>query len=112
MFDTHVLCIKCRGVECNVDSRCDVCVLWSDDQFEKYLKHCKTLLAKSKSKRDKKELPASPRKEIVSSGSSGGDSLALGNTVTRASELSEDRVMELISSSLGVFFQPLHSHLK
>ena len=51
MFDTHVLCIKCHGVKCNVDSRCDVCVLWSDDQFDKYLKHCKTPLAKSKSER-------------------------------------------------------------
>ena len=50
-FDSHFICIKCRGIKCTFDIRCDVCKSWDDDTMNAYLKHQKVLDSKRKAKK-------------------------------------------------------------
>ena len=34
----HLFCIKCRGSEYNVDSRCDECFSWTKEEMEGYVR--------------------------------------------------------------------------
>ena len=47
-LDRHLFCTKCRGSECNVNSRCDECFSWTKEEMEGYVKLRKSLLSKSK----------------------------------------------------------------
>ena len=49
-FDNHLLCISCRGIDCNVDNRCSVCIDWSHDRITQYTQHQAALLRKRQSK--------------------------------------------------------------
>ena len=49
-LDPHVICIDCRGKDCNGETRCDICVSWSDQQMGQYLKHQASLKRKRESK--------------------------------------------------------------
>ena len=53
-IDPHVLCVICRGMECDVQNRCKVCDSWSENAMLDYLSH----LAKLEKKRAPKQ-PAS-----------------------------------------------------
>ena len=37
-LDRHLFCIKCRGSECTVTSRCDECFSWTKEEMEGYVK--------------------------------------------------------------------------
>ena len=52
--DPHVLCVVCRGSECDLATRCKVCESWSEQTMMDYLAH----YAKLEVKRGKKP-PAS-----------------------------------------------------
>ena len=54
-LDPHVICTSCRGKKCNVDDRCDMCVSWSSERMNAYLKHQSSLERKRKSKKKAKE---------------------------------------------------------
>ena len=41
--DRHSFCVKCRGSDCNIDSRCDECMSWSMEEIESYVKLRKSL---------------------------------------------------------------------
>ena len=45
------LCATCRGLDWDVNELCEECSLWPLDMMEKYLKHRKSLLVKSKAKK-------------------------------------------------------------
>ena len=45
-LDRHLFCIKCRGAECDVNSRCDECFSWTKEEIEGYVKLRKTLSSK------------------------------------------------------------------
>ena len=49
-FDPHIICISCRGKDCDSDTRCDICIKWSDHQMAQYLKHQASLKRKRVSK--------------------------------------------------------------
>ena len=34
--DPHLTCVKCRGQKCDVFNKCNVCVLWDQDQWQRY----------------------------------------------------------------------------
>ena len=37
-LDKHLFCIKCRGSDCNLLSRCDECMKWTKEEMESYVK--------------------------------------------------------------------------
>ena len=47
-LDKHLFCIKCRGSECTVSSRCDECSAWTKEEMEGYVKLRKSLTSKSR----------------------------------------------------------------
>ena len=50
-------CMKCRGSECTLDTRCSECISWTEEEMIKYIKLRKSL--SSKSKRSKSSPPRS-----------------------------------------------------
>ena len=35
-LDKHLFCTKCRGSECSMNSRCDECMQWTEEEMLKY----------------------------------------------------------------------------
>ena len=56
-LDKHLFCIKCRGSDCSLLSRCDDCMQWTKEEMESYMKLRKSL--SSKAKRSKSSPPRS-----------------------------------------------------
>ena len=56
-LDKHLFCMKCRGSDCSMLSRCDECMKWTKEEMEKYVKLRKSL--SSKGKRSKSSPPRS-----------------------------------------------------
>ena len=48
--DRHTLCISCRGFDCDVDSRCEECMEWPEEEVRLYAKYRKSLKSKDSSK--------------------------------------------------------------
>ena len=46
--DEHLFCIKCRGSECSVTSRCDECFEWTKEEMESYVRLRKSLTSKNR----------------------------------------------------------------
>ena len=44
--DRHTLCVVCRGFDCNLDSRCEECIEWPDEEVRSYAKYRKSLKSK------------------------------------------------------------------
>ena len=49
-LDKHLFCIKCRGSDCSLLSRCDESMQWTKEEMESYMKVRKSLTAKRSSK--------------------------------------------------------------
>ena len=49
MADRHTLCISCRGFDCDVDSRCEECMEWPEEEVRLYAKYRKSLKSKDSS---------------------------------------------------------------
>ena len=47
-LDKHLFCIKCRGPDCILLSRCDDCMKWTKEEMESYIKLRRSLSSKSK----------------------------------------------------------------
>ena len=47
-LDKHLFCMKCRGSECTMDTRCNECMSWTEEEMIKYCKLRKSLSSKSK----------------------------------------------------------------
>ena len=56
-LDKHLFCTKCRGSECSMNTRCNECMQWTEEDMPKYIKLRKSL--SSKSKRSKSSPPRS-----------------------------------------------------
>ena len=56
-LDKHLFCMKCRGSECTLDTRCNECISWTEEEMIRYVKLCLSL--SSKSKRGKSSPPRS-----------------------------------------------------
>ena len=59
MFDQNTVCSKCRGFDCDFDRHCDVCMDWSQEEMEAYVKHRKSLVHKGKRGKDSFPKPLS-----------------------------------------------------
>ena len=58
--DWHTLCVNCRGFDCDVHSRCEECLEWSEEEVIKYAKYRKSLKSRESSSRSKTSLPTPP----------------------------------------------------
>ena len=47
-LDKHLFCMKCRGSECTLDTRCNECISWTKEEMIRYVKLRKSLSSKSK----------------------------------------------------------------
>ena len=56
-LDKHLFCIKCRGSDCTLLSRCDECMQWTKEEMESYIKLRRSLT--SKGRRSKSSPPRS-----------------------------------------------------
>ena len=57
--DRHTICVSCRGFDCDINSCCDECLEWSEEEVLKYAKYRKSLKSRESSSR-KTALPAPP----------------------------------------------------
>ena len=98
LHDSDLICVTCRGRDCNMDNRCVECEGRSEEVMVKYVRYRKSLDSKSKAKKDKKSSASSDQASLSSSRDS---------NVSQASAalvgVSEARVAELISLQLGQF---------
>ena len=44
--DRHTLCINCRGFDCNINTRCEECLEWPEEEVRLYAKYRKSLKSK------------------------------------------------------------------
>ena len=45
--DRHTLCVACRGFDCNIDTRCEECLEWPEEEVRLYAKYRKYLKSKA-----------------------------------------------------------------
>ena len=41
--DRHTLCVSCWGFDCDLDSRCEECLEWLEEEVKRYAKYRKVL---------------------------------------------------------------------
>ena len=59
--DRHTICVSCRGFDCTVDTRCEECIDWPEEEVRLYTKMRKSLKTKGSSRRrDKPAAPSPP----------------------------------------------------
>ena len=58
--DRHTLCVNCRGFGCDINSRCEECLEWSEEEVIKYAKYRKSLKSRESSYRSKAFVPTPP----------------------------------------------------
>ena len=91
----HTVCVVCRGYDCNLETRCEECIEWPEEEVRLYAKMRKSL----KSKGSSKHLPkpsASPPPPAVSVPSS--QPHALANIQTQVDTLNS--LVNTLSESL------------
>ena len=99
-YDRHKIFVTWREQDCDLDSKCIECSLWCDDIFEKYLKHHKSLVSKSKYKKSHKDTSGkSPCKSSISQVQ--GDPSITDDSILLGMNISEDRVKTLIAESFA-----------
>ena len=98
LHDSHLICVACRGCDCNLDNRCVECEGWSEEVMLKYIKYRKSLDSKSKSMKEKKISASSEQASLPSSRDSN-----VSQASAASAGVSEARVAELIAMQLGEF---------
>ena len=108
-YDRHKCCVTCRGKDCTLDLKCVECSLWPSDVFNKYVKHRRSLISKSRSKKSRKDSSgAVPCKSpVVGRGDQG-----TVNDPIPSSGISEDRVKSLISDSFASLSQSFAASMR
>ena len=111
VFDKHSVCSGCRGQECDASVRCEECSSWSPEFIEKFAKHQKSLVSKSKARKQRKdkesEKPPSHSSLVL-------DQVDQANGNARdhpSSGVSEDRVKAIVAESMSVLTGTLHASL-
>ena len=78
--DRHTICVSCRGFDCTVDTRCEECIDWPEEDVRSYAKMRKSLKSKGTSKRRDKPAASSPSPPATSIPSSQPDAFTLMQT--------------------------------
>ena len=58
--DRHSLCINCRGFDCDINTRCEECLEWPEEEVKLYAKYRKSLKSKDSSSKPKTTVPPPP----------------------------------------------------
>ena len=58
--DRHTICVLCRGFDCFVESRCEECIEWPEEEIRLYAKMWYSLKSKSSSKHRNKPSASPP----------------------------------------------------
>ena len=58
--DRHTLCINCRGFDCDINTRCEECLEWLEEEARLYAKYRKSLKSKDSSSKSKTSVPTPP----------------------------------------------------
>ena len=98
LHDSHLICVACRGRDCNLDNRCVECEGWSEKVMIKFVRYCKSLDSKSKAKKEKKTSISADQASFPSSRDSN-----VSQASAASAGVSEARVAELIALQLGEF---------
>ena len=64
--DRHTVCVVCRGIDCNLETRCEECIEWPEEEVRLYAKMRKSLKSKGSSKRRDKPSASPPPPPAVS----------------------------------------------
>ena len=117
-LDSHIICVACRGKNCNMSDRCDFCCEWSDERMSKYMKHQGTLQRKRESKKRMKEAPVDFA-VLCTGGSGSGAHLSEDGDVipdaldiaTSASSQQREDVHDLVATSVAELGSQLDARL-
>ena len=60
MADRHTLCVNCRGFDCDVNTHCEECLEWLEEEVKLYAKYRKSLKSKDSSSKSKTTAPPPP----------------------------------------------------
>ena len=60
-LDRHLFYTKCRGSDCDINSRCDECFSWTKEEMKGYVKLRKSLSSKGKKPKNPFKTSTSPR---------------------------------------------------
>ena len=58
--DRHTICVVCRGFDCTIETHCEECIEWPEEEVHLYAKMRKSLKSKGSSKRSDKPPASSP----------------------------------------------------
>ena len=109
--DRHVFCVKCRGAECDHNSRCDDCMKWSKEEMDSYVKLRKSLKAKSRPTKSSSRSSSSPSQSTAPD----IDFNAILSTQLDSVQKSVDQkfisLSESLMSNMSVMFNQLRSEL-
>ena len=104
--DRHTVCVVCRGNDCNLETRCEECIEWPEEEVRLYAKMRKSLKSKGSSKHRPKP-SASPPPPAVSVPSS--QPHALANMQTQLDTL--NTLVNTLSESLFARMDVLQASL-
>ena len=107
--DCHTLCVVCRGFDCNLDSHCEECIEWPDEEVRLYVKYRKSLKSKDRSK-NKSKPSATPPPPSESVPSSQPDALAAMQTQVDSLNSIVNTLAESLSARLDALAASLVSH--
>ena len=74
--DRHTICVACRGFDCSIDTRCEECIDWPEEDVRLYAKMLKSLKSKGSTKRRDKPAASTPPPPAESIPSSKPDAIA------------------------------------
>ena len=60
MADRHTLCVNCREFDCDVNTHCEECLEWLEEEVRLYAKYRKSLKSKDSSSKSKTTAPPPP----------------------------------------------------
>ena len=58
--DRHTLCVNCRGFDCDINTRCEECLEWPEEEVKLCAKYRKSLKSKESSSKSKTAVPTPP----------------------------------------------------
>ena len=109
LHDSHLICVACRGRDCNLDNRCVECEGWSEEVME-YVRYRKSLDSKSRAEKEKKTSASSDQDSLPSSRDSN-----VSQASAASAGVSEARVAEQLgqfSSSFAASMQNSFDNIK
>ena len=98
--------MKCRGSECTVDTRCNKCVSWTEEEMIRYVKLCKSL--SSKSKRNKSSPPRSIPPERDTDAFNQSQLVSVQRMINDSVTSMSDKIMAKFSSMMDQFQSRQH----